>query len=836
MEQQTDYRSSETGSRMVGYRYLQLLLFFVTMTLGIIVEGRVQQDGDSFALSWNAVPANAGNISQIYQLTGWTSYRAGLAASFLSAVPAGRRAIMPREYIIDLFGDSSDLLSGYKSPWSDNRVVALKNSCNDFFDWFKNDNSGSVDYLILDFEESLNMWSGVTADAHADIIEADSRWTSGSPSVLQRYRTVNGTEQTAWTLNDVTIASGRLVSQIYYWNALASTLVAEDLNEAVVDVVAGYFPSVMSSNYSHPGINESESETFFDLNGHSSHAEGGVFVGTHASTDMYGYIGNIADQKPGGISYVFGKKPFNGVLISLQKLRAMQRSHYSGTKDVPMMPWVPFKGWVYDKCAYGKTDYYDEMIYHTMLINGGDPLLFFNPDPSSTDKDEEYLNDLIDEVNLKLGGGSRTLKNYSAIPWDSNLIATSVLAGTNMYTRITSDMFVSNCTSSSVGSFDMRDRVGVWHRVYQSNGSVPTFTPVIDGLVAHWRMQESAWGAVGTYSVKDCSGNGYNGDINGNPYPTAQTAGAIGRAGHFDGIDDRIVFYNKALLDMSGKDQLTLSAWVKIDTDASGAEPIVNNYNDGNGYLLEVRSDGNVRFMLDEDSTKDIATTGIDLKDAVWHHVAAVLDKVGTTSIMRIYVDGELSKFTTFSGFTIATSRDDVFIGRRGASHSTAEYFDGLIDEVSIWNRALAGAEMSKFYRNAKVSGYYGNESFYKLIKRIECESGTVGGGALKQNTGDSTSNSESIKIDAAGEYVEMTGIEGNSGGTVTLYMRYRAFDNNDSVKVYVNDTLVDTVALTHSNNFVNQIKLLVNLNSGSNNKIKLEWGSGTFWADYLLY
>jgi Concanavalin A-like lectin/glucanases superfamily len=835
MEHQINSLRSKNVNR-IGYRYLQLLLFFVMITLGFTVEGRVEQSGDSFALSWHAVPASADNITQIYQLTGWDSYRAGLAATFFSNITAGRRAIMPREYIIDLFGDSSDLLSGYKSPWCDNRIVALENSCSDFFDWFKNDNSGSIDYLILDFEESLNMWSGVTTDAHADAIEADSRWTAGSSSVQQRYRTVNGIEQTGWILNDVTTASGRLTPQIYYWNALASTLIGEDLNEAVVDVVSGYFPSVQSSNYSHPGINESERETFFDLNGHPSHSEGGVFVGTHASTSMYGYIGNIADQKPAGISYVFGKKPFNGVLISLQKLRAMQRSHYSGTKDVPMMPWVPFKGWVYDKCAYGKTNYYDEMIYHTMLINGGDPLLFFNPDPSSPDNDEEYLNDLIDEVNLKMGGGNRTLKNYSAIPWDSKLLATSVLVGVNMHTRITTDMFVSNCTSSSVGSFDMRDRVGYWHRVYQSNGSVPTFTPVIDGLVAHWRMQESAWGAVGTYPVKDCSGNGYDGDINGNPYPTAQTAGAIGRAGHFDGIDDRLVFYNKALLDMSGNDKLTLAAWIKIDTNAANAEPVINNYNDGNGYLLEVKSDGNVRFMIDEDSTKEITTTGIDLKDAVWHHVAAVLDTVGTTSIMRIYVDGELSKSTTFSEFTIATSRDDIFIGRRGASHPTAEYFDGLIDEVSIWNRALTGAEMSKFYRNVKVSGYYGNESSYKLVKRIECESGTVGGGALKQNTGDATSNSESIKIDAAGESIEMTGIEGGAGGAVTLYIRYRSFDNNDSMKVYVNDTLVETIALAHSNMFANQVKLLVNLSSGSNNKIKLEWGSGTFWADYLLY
>ena len=70
-----------------------------------------------------------------------------------------------------------------------------------------------------------------------------------------------------------------------------------------------------------------------------------------------------------------------------------------------------------------------------------------------------------------------------------------------------------------------------------------------------------------------------------------------------------------------------------------------------------------------------------------WHHVAGTFD--GTQ--LRLYVDGSLADSMDYTG-TIATTTYPVNIGRN--SQNTDRLYEGAIDEVRIYNRALTEGEI----------------------------------------------------------------------------------------------------------------------------------------------
>jgi len=76
-----------------------------------------------------------------------------------------------------------------------------------------------------------------------------------------------------------------------------------------------------------------------------------------------------------------------------------------------------------------------------------------------------------------------------------------------------------------------------------------------------------------------------------------------------------------------------------------------------------------------------------DSFNGVWHHVAGTFDG----NQLRLYVDGSLADSMDYTG-AIATSTYPVNIGRN--SQETGRLYEGAIDEVRIYNRALSEGEI----------------------------------------------------------------------------------------------------------------------------------------------
>jgi hypothetical protein len=204
---------------------------------------------------------------------------------------------------------------------------------------------------------------------------------------------------------------------------------------------------------------------------------------------------------------------------------------------------------------------------------------------------------------------------------------------------------------------------------------------VLPGLVAYWALDGNA---------NDRSPNANNGSANGTT-PTTNRFGDANRAFYFSGSGAYVGVPDSLSLDVTN---MTLAFWFRMDTSDTARE-LVNKFG-GNGNIAfgseYLASDGKIRFRISTDGSNgtvsDCAST-TTIAMGTWYHFAGTYD--GAT--MKTYINGILENTWTASG-SIYNSSEDVKIGRYG--YYSGWVFHGAMDEVAIWNRALASNEVVK--------------------------------------------------------------------------------------------------------------------------------------------
>ncbi len=195
------------------------------------------------------------------------------------------------------------------------------------------------------------------------------------------------------------------------------------------------------------------------------------------------------------------------------------------------------------------------------------------------------------------------------------------------------------------------------------------------GLVAAFGFEEGA----GT-TVADGSGFGNAGTVSG----AAWAAGRFGRALSFDGINDMVTVLDSPSLDLSSG--MTLEAWVNPRA-LSGYVTVAMKERPGHlAYALYANTDtsrasAEIAVVTNLD-TRSVAPLALN----VWNHVAATFD--GTT--LRLFVNGVQVSTRAITG-TIMQSSNPL---RIGGNLVWGEDFNGLIDEVRIYNRPLTALEI----------------------------------------------------------------------------------------------------------------------------------------------
>lgn len=209
----------------------------------------------------------------------------------------------------------------------------------------------------------------------------------------------------------------------------------------------------------------------------------------------------------------------------------------------------------------------------------------------------------------------------------------------------------------------------------------------VSGPVAWWKLDGDA---------TDSSGNDHHGSAFGDPNWVAE--GKVDGAVRLDGINDFIsilanddlhpAFPFSVSLWMNAADPLSSSFILQSsppDNDTYYAGFVVTN--DSSGCITAGYRNGGPAGPA---SRHDQTGTTV-LQAGVWYHVAAV---IGGYQKIKLYVNGVSEEsYTSGTADSIHYSQNPFFLGARKAGTSL---FDGLLDDVRLYNRALSQAEIAE--------------------------------------------------------------------------------------------------------------------------------------------
>jgi hypothetical protein len=164
---------------------------------------------------------------------------------------------------------------------------------------------------------------------------------------------------------------------------------------------------------------------------------------------------------------------------------------------------------------------------------------------------------------------------------------------------------------------------------------------------------------------------------------------AFGGAYEFDGVDDYIM---TAYVPPAGSwAGITYSVWANADSFAVGTFGFVMGGNLTDLLIRRSTVGGSIQFF---DGVSDFILSDAAFPTGAWVHIACTIS--ATDDIMRMYVNGVLQADTTVSGAWQSFSTP-IRLGWSLTAGAT-QYFDGLIDDTRIFNRALSAAEVLAIY------------------------------------------------------------------------------------------------------------------------------------------
>lgn len=182
---------------------------------------------------------------------------------------------------------------------------------------------------------------------------------------------------------------------------------------------------------------------------------------------------------------------------------------------------------------------------------------------------------------------------------------------------------------------------------------------------------------------------------------TAANAGIVDGAFAFDGSGAAVVVSGATGLDIGKDESFTIEAWVNIQPGALTSYGIIaNKWESGvAGYQLGVLPSGQLSFTLRAVGESNQTVSEGDLDDGTWHHVAAIRNVISNTAGETIatsflFIDGvQVRALPTTTG-DLTNAADFVI----GDSSIGGLPFNGLIDEMGVYDVSLAGLSLGSIY------------------------------------------------------------------------------------------------------------------------------------------
>ncbi|MGK7903556.1 MAG: LamG-like jellyroll fold domain-containing protein [Hormoscilla sp.] len=306
-----------------------------------------------------------------------------------------------------------------------------------------------------------------------------------------------------------------------------------------------------------------------------------------------------------------------------------------------------------------------------------------------------------------------------------------------------------------------------------------------DNLVAYYRFDDGYVSIATTEdaTVEDVTGNGNDGKFRGDATITADNSDR-NNVLTLDGDGDYIELPN---LELSGDTSVSVSAWINVNAGAEDRNNIFGFGNAGeNGEVFSIRTrgDGSFRFYFWADDLD------VNVNDyyGTWTHVAATYD--ATSGMQSVYVNGSLVGEPRVA--TPDFANDNYRIGG-----FNDEYFDGSLDDVGIWNKALNSEEIDDIINNNITED--GLLAYYDFDKyRVQDATGNGNDGIFYGGVTEESVYNDPFSIDGEGPTYE---VDSAQSATITI-----ADSNAYTPGVIVADLFNDEISSDQTENLINII------------------------------
>ncbi|HEX5399643.1 MAG TPA: FG-GAP-like repeat-containing protein [Verrucomicrobiae bacterium] len=244
-----------------------------------------------------------------------------------------------------------------------------------------------------------------------------------------------------------------------------------------------------------------------------------------------------------------------------------------------------------------------------------------------------------------------------------------------------------------------------------------TSDPAPPGLVAWWRGEGNANDSIGTN----------NGTLS--PSGAAYAAGKVGEGFLFNGTNGYVQIPDSPALNQTN--EFTIELWYE-DTGSTGYAGLVSKRPLTVGpcnfeVQIQAGNPGAINAVFEEASSGSfqISSYSPAPTTGVFHHLAVTYKQLPLAQVeVKTFIDGQLKKTATLPG-SLTNTVNNVPVTVGCSNPVGGEFFKGVIDEVSYYNRALSTNEIAAIY-NAGSAGK-SIDSSVPVITAVSPSSGNMG-------------------------------------------------------------------------------------------------------------
>ncbi len=399
---------------------------------------------------------------------------------------------------------------------------------------------------------------------------------------------------------------------------------------------------------------------------------------------------------------------------------------------------------------YGDIDEY--RFYNRALTNSEIKQIYESEAVSQYVIDKPCL--LFPENNASITDQSFQLKwqkSNGAIGYEIRIDTSKDFSSSNMQLLITegegnTDLTFDEFLPNGIYYWQVRSKLSStysnWSDTYSFTLDIDYELAISNDLVAFYPFNGNA---------KDESGNKNHGEVYG-AILTKDRFNIAESAYYFDGINDYIEIQNNNSLNIKGS--ISITAWIKVETYPSLWNTILNKSHSDALDSFEITLNKSLNLFdfllgLENSGRTGFHTAEGSLEIEKYHFISATYNG----NVVNLYIDGKLNISYEGNNESIRETSDNLTIGVEVESSKT-NFFNGVIDDIRIYNRKLSDTEIQFLFENSYTSGLSGkiSDNTGLLLSGIQIILYSEAGNVLSETTTDEN-GSYHFNIENSGSY-----------------------------------------------------------------------------------